>query len=260
MSTHTDRTFRSRVMTLVTLCALLAAPSVARAASTGDAVRPAPDTLTPTESKARAEDEARYEDWARSLTTATVRPLARRGSISPQIVDGPYYYMWTPSHAQGRSYWCGPATCQIIVDYWRPCPSQLDLAQHLGTTSGGTDFTRVDDVLRAFTGKQYWYYGGIRSESSFLSYVGYGITSKHYPIVADVHIFASVWPHYNFDHVGHIIPLDAYDSRYGTIRINDPYGESAWRAGGGNTYGHTTYSHDVIWNGVANHPLRAVIR
>lgn len=260
MSTHTDRTLRARLMMLVTLCALLAAPSVAGAAGTGDAVRPAPDRLTPTEAKTRAEDEARYKDWAGSLTTAAVRPLVRRGSISPQIVDGPYRYIWTPSHAQQRSYWCGPATCQIIADYWGPCPSQLHLAQHLGTTSGGTDFTRVDDVLRAFTGKQYWYYGGIRSESSFLSYVGYGITSKHYPIVADVRIFASVWPYYNFDHAGHIIPLDAYDSRYGTIRINDPYAESAWRAGGGNTYSHTTYSHDVIWNGVANHPLRAVIR
>jgi Peptidase_C39 like family len=261
MFAHKDRKTVSWIVMFVAAFALLVMPAVARAAGTGDASDPAPDVLTTAEAKARAQDEARYEAWRSSATSAGIAPASKaRGRISALIVDGPYYYTWTPSHAQERTYWCGPATCQIIADYWGGCPSQLDLSQHLGTTTGGTDFTKVDDVLRAFTGKQYWYYGGIGSESSFLSYVGYGITSKHYPIVTDVHIHASVWPYYNYDHAGHIIPLEAYDSRYGTIRINDPYRESGWRAGGGNTFGHTTYSHDVIWNGVYNHFLRAVIR
>jgi hypothetical protein len=260
MSAHLQRGFRPRLVLLAAVCALLVLPSVARAAGTGDAPHPAPDTLTASEANAKAEDQARYEAWARSRDDTASVPGRNANRIAPQIVDGPYYYMWTPSHAQERSYWCGPATCQIVTDYWTTCPSQLTLAQHLGTTTNGTDFTKADDVLREFTGKQYWYYGGISSESSFLSYVGYGITSKHYPIVADVHIHHGVWPYYNFDHDGHIIPLEAYDSRYGTIRINDPYNESYWRVGGGNTFGHTTYSHDVIYNGVSNHFLHAVIR
>ncbi len=261
MSAYKDRVKGSWIVTLVALCALLVTPAVARAAGTGDAPHPAPDTLSAAETRARAEDEARYKIWAASQADPRTAQASKIGGrMSAQVIDEPYYYIWTPSHAQQRSYWCGPATCQIITDYWGACPTQLALAQHLGTTADGTDFTKVDDVLRLYTGKQYWYYGGIGSEGSFMSYVGYGIMSKHYPIVTDVHIHASVWPYYNFDHAGHIIPLDGDDTRYGIIRVNDPYDESAWHAGGGNTFGHTTYSHDVIWNGVYNHFLRAVIR
>ncbi len=241
------------------ICAALAAPAAAHANGTGDDPRLTKDTLTLEDAKAKALEDARYEAW---LGSKTGRPPARgtsRGRVRPTVVDAPYYYIWTPSHAQERSYWCGPATCQVIDDYWGTMASQLTIANYLGTTTGGTDFSRVDDALRYFTGKSYYYYGPLANESAFMDRVNYGIVSKHYPMATDVKIYGSVWPNYVYDHAGHIIPMEAYDGRYGTIRINDPYNEASWRSGGGSTFGHRTYGNGIIWNGVANHFRRAVI-
>jgi hypothetical protein len=253
MSIRRCRRLAPGVALLMAACLLL--PAAAFAAGTGDDPTPTKDVLTRAEAKAKAVQDAKFQEWV-----ARVKASDRAKGAQPAIVDAPYYYMWTPSHAQERTYWCGPATCQVISDWWGPAPSQASIAGLLGTTSSGTDFTKVDETLRLLTGKSYYYYGPLGTESAFMSHVGYGIVTKHYPMATDVHIHASVWPNYNFDHSGHIIPLEAYDGRDGTIRIDDPYNEASWQPGGGSTFGHKTYSHDVIWNGVYNHFRQAVVR
>ncbi len=253
---------RRSIRTLFALvtCLALMTPAAAFGLGTGDDPRPTNDVLSAEEARAKAAEDARFREWLGSRTAVARPGSTRQSQVRPAVVDAPYYYMWTPSHAQERSYWCGPATVQIVADYWGVHASQSAIAGYMGTGPGGTDFSRVDDALRYLTGKSYYYYGPLSTESAFMSHVGYGIVTKHYPMVADVHIHASVWPNYVYDHSGHIIPLEAYDGRYGTIRINDPYNEGSWASGGGATFGHVTYGHQVIWNGVYNHFRRAVVR
>jgi hypothetical protein len=76
--------------------------------------------------------------------------------------DIPYKYYYTPTHAQERSYWCGPATVQIIDDYWGTPATQTRTRRGSGTTPDGTDFTRVDDAIRYFAGVSYVYTGPAR--------------------------------------------------------------------------------------------------
>lgn len=216
------------------------------AAGTGDDPTPTEDVLTPAEAarKARLESKTPQDGGT--------------GEIGVMVVDAPYKYLYTPSHLQEKNYWCGPATVQVIHDYFGTPQSQQTYANWLGTGTGGTDFSKVDDCLRAYTGRSYYYYGSL-TQTGFNTRVSDSLLNHGYPLAADVNIYASVWPNYNYDHNGHIIPIEAFDWRYMTIRINDVYSEAYYRSGGGNTYGHKTYSQAVVWHGVYNHFRRAVV-
>ena len=227
----------------------LSVPTFAFAAGTGDNPTLTEDVLTPAEAAKKARLEA--------------QPIGRpsdggSGDIAPAVVDAPYKFLYTPSHKQERTYWCGPATVQVIDDYIGAFNAQSTYASYMGTTQDGTDFTLVDDALRNYSGKSYYYYGNL-TESGFNTKVSDTLMNHLQPLAADVNIVASVWPNYNYNHSGHIIPIEAFDWRYMTIRINDVYNEADNYSGGGNTYGHTTYSQSVIWNGVYNHFRRAVV-
>ena len=172
------------------------------------------------------------------------------------MADVPYRYLWTPSHEQERNYWCGPATCQVIDHYFGSYVPQSTYGAFMGTTSNGTDFTKVDDCLRQFTGKAYYFYGAL-TESSFYYRVADSLMNHGMPLAADLNIIASVWPNYLRDHPGHIVPIEAFDWRVWKIRLNDVYDESD--TGGGFTFGHVTYDKATVWNGVYNHFRRAVV-
>jgi hypothetical protein len=245
------RVMTYRALFAVALTALLiTTPHIARAAGTGDDPSIVPDVLTYQEQATKIDLE--YD------TSVSLAQTAGGGTVTPLAGDAPHRLLNTPSHKQERSYWCGPATVQVIVDWFGTAPSQTSIASYLGTTSNGTSFSKVDDGLRHYTGRTYYYYGSL-SGSRFNSRVCDTIGNHGWPLAADVSIDADVWPNYNYDHAGHIIPIEGFDWRSNTIRINDVYDEAASRSGGGNTYGHTTYSRDVIWAGVYAHPQRAVV-
>jgi len=226
--------------------ALLVLPAGAYAAGTGDDSRRTADV--PTTATIRAEDA--YAQWASGGGgTDTVVPLAS---------DAPYEYFYTPTHLQERDYWCGPASVQTVDDYWGATTSQSAIATWLRTTASGTDFSRVDDALRYFTGKPYAYVGPIESSTAVQSRIEYGLDVRRQPMVGDFNVPAS-WPYYNFAHPGHIIPIEAFDWRIGIIRLNDPYHEASWVSGGGNTGGHRTYARGLIGDGIYAHWRRAVV-
>lgn len=179
-----------------------------------------------------------------------------KDGIGTYALDGPYRYLWTPSHKQERNYWCGPATSQIIDHYFGTYVSQSTYADFMGTSTAGSDFSLMDDCLRHYTGKSYYYYGSL-TDSAFGSRVLDSIMNHGMPVAADVNIIASIWPNYVRDHPGHIVPIEAFDWRYSTLRLNDPFNEGD--TGGGTTFGHTTYDRAVVWNGVYNHFRRAVV-
>lgn len=240
--------------TLLVSLAALSVPSPVLGDGTGDLPDPPPDVLTPGEaSRKRALETRRTEPVSGDVEAASSGVTA-----SYYMEPGHYRVIWTPTHAQERPYWCGPATVQVIDDYFGPYASQSVIAAWLGTTQQGTAFTRVDDALRHFTGKQYFYYGGL-SETALWGHVAYSLRDRGQPLAIDVRILGSLWPYYNFDYAGHITVLDGFDWRHGTVKLNDVYSERWWRVGGGDTLGHKTYPRWVIWDGIRRHPQRAVV-
>ena len=243
---HTHQAALAIAAIVACVAVALAIPSFAFGAGTGDDPTPTADILSPHE----AAKKARLE--------LDEKTPAKPGGVTPMITDAPYRYLYTPSHKQETGYWCGPATCQVIDDYHGAYVSQTTYARAMGTSSAGTDFTRVDDCLRAYTSKPYYYYGGL-TDSGFLSRVSDSILNHTMPLAADLKILASVWPNYNYNHDGHIVPIEGFDWRFGTIRLNDVFNEADYYGGGGSTFGHATYDWPVVWNGVYNHFRRAVV-
>jgi len=230
-------------------CALILVllPVAAHAAGTGDDPRQTDDVQT----TATLSAEGDYESWVGWSSGAS-------GADGALVIDAPYRYFWTPTHLQERSYWCGPASVQTVDDYWGTAPSQATIAAWLGTTTSGTDFSLVDDALRYFSGRSYVYVGPLASSTAILSRIEYGLDVRGNPMVGDFSVPAT-WPNYVYSHAGHIIPIEAFDWRSSTIRLNDPYEEASWMSGGGRTGGHRTYARNLISSAIYNHWRRAVV-
>jgi len=227
--------------------AVVLTPASARAVGTGDS--PVRTADVPTAATLSAEHD--YKDWIAARSGAP----RRAGAL---LSDIPYEYHWTPTHLQERGYWCGPASVQTVDDYWGATASQTTIAARLGTTTNGTDFSLVDDALRYYSGKPYVYAGPLASGTEVLSRIEYGLDVRKNPMIGDFSVPAT-WPNYVYAHSGHIIPIEAFDWRYGTVRLNDPYDEADWMSGGGNTGGHKTYAKGLIASAVYNHWRRAVV-
>jgi hypothetical protein len=178
--------------------------------------------------------------------------------ITVSVVDAPYAYLYTPWHGQERSYWCGPTSCQIVAHYFGNLQTQSRMALTLGTTTAGTSITLVDNCLRAYTGRSYECYTGVGT-SALYSRVAHTLATHRQPLVADVRIVPGVWYAYRYSHAGHIIPVEAFDWRYGIIRVNDPYNEASYHSGGGSTGGHVVYPASTLADGIARHPQHAVV-
>lgn len=253
------------VIVAVGTMAVCAAPALGLGTGVNEKVAPAP--LSVAEAASLAVQEAAFQAWRTGKAPA---PVAGLGAL--RIIDAPFCYLYTPSHHQITNYYCGPATCQIIDDYWGTCHTQQEYAAYGGMcpTSDGTIFSLLDNTLRHFTGKSYNFYGGLTSGSNFYSRVEYAIGTKHYPMAALVHIDgATDWRPYKLHHQGHIFCLEAFDWRPQAdgdllIRVNDPYDENAAPPSGhgtegGETYGHHIYHRATIWGGVSETPSRAVV-
>ncbi|GAB4286846.1 MAG: hypothetical protein Kow0067_11130 [Coriobacteriia bacterium] len=243
---------RFKIMLAVLIAALcLGVAGPAYAEGTGDDPKP-------TENKDRKADvslEAEYQLWLEAGSSEE----SSTSEVGAAAVIAPYRYLWTPSHAQERSYWCGPATVQIIDDYFGTPASQYEISKYLRTTPNGTDFTRVDDALRFFTKHYDYTYRTCTSHADFRSRVQYGIKTKGHPCAVDMKVIADRMNNYRHDHAGHIVPIEAFDWRYGIVRINDPYDEAYWRSGGGSTFGHKTYPVNQISTAVMAHFRHAIV-
>jgi hypothetical protein len=242
----------SFVLTLIAGSIVLGPSGVAHADGTGVNLTSSPPPPALSEVRAKAAEETKYQAWL----------SGQAQTITPNIIDAPHYYLPTPSHKQSKTYYCGPATCQIIDDYWHTPQTQDTYAAKYGmcTTTAGTVYSLMDDVLRYYTGKNYQYYdyNSVTSASSVYSRTEYALNSKHYPLSYLVTVDGAMWPNYVYDHAGHIICGEGFDWRYDTISINDPYPENdspppngvGRGSTGGDTYGHHAYSKNIIANGV----------
>jgi hypothetical protein len=248
--------------TAITLCALLLAPGMAMAVGTGDDPAPIPDTLNPTDAAAKRAEDTRFANWQASQPSGGSASPPSGGSAPPPLLPGMVRYLWTPSHAQERSYWCGPASVQIVSHYFDRLYSQATIATWMDTTTNGTAFSLVDDALRRFSTVNYYYYGPIYTWDRYVASLAYGIVGLARPVVVDVAIDGDRWPFYVNDHAGHILPVEAFDMSVSPyrVRVNDPYNEASWQSGGGRTGGHVTYPAYIIWWGLQAHWRHALVR
>jgi hypothetical protein len=228
----------TRLIAALALCAALvvAVPGAAWAAADPDLIadRPTAESIA---------EESAFATW--------------EYAVAPTIMAEANRYLSTSTCPQERSYWCGPAAVQTALTCFRLKPSQTTIAAALGTTTGGSPMTLVDDVLRAYSGKGYTYRSA-SSSGDFADRVLYSVYSQGRPLIVDVRIKAG-WGPYRKDHAGHIIALDGMDWRYGTVRVNDSYDEHAWQIGGGYTGGHTTYTRSQMWSAVSLHPGHPIV-
>lgn len=240
------------ITTIAVALAMLTHPAAAIAAGTGDDPRPTRDV--PTANNARVEQD--YQAWLRRQGGGAKGTLASK----PTVIDAPYKYFYTPTHMQETNYYCGPATVQIIDDYWGAGATQTTIAKYLGTyTTHATDFSLVDNAINYFAGQNYVYYGPCATTSDFNYRVAYGLGTRLHPMATDMKIDGRDMDFYEYDHAGHIVPIEAFDWRYMKIRLNDPYDEHEWKSGGGYTGGHTTYPAYQIAKAVMNHFRKAVV-
>lgn len=230
---------------------MLLHPAAAIAAGTGDDPRPTRDV--PTANNARVEQD--YQAWLRRQGGGAKGTLAAK----PTAIDGSYFYFYTPTHYQAYPYYCGPATVQTIDDYWGTPSAQATIAKYLGTTTAGTDFSKVDNAINYYAGQDYVYYGPCTTYTNFVNRVTYGLATRRHPMMIDMNVDGSEMDYYVYDHRGHIVPLEAFDWRYGTVRLNDPYDEQDWRDNGGATGAHRTYPYKQIAAAVLRHFRQAVV-
>lgn len=255
-------TLRVTLLATAALCLLGLHPGVATASGTGvDSVHQAPPPSA-AEARFHAAQEAQYQEWLGQQSGVA-------GNRAGRAIEVPYYYLYTPSHKQANGYYCGPATCQIVDDFWGTLETQSTYANYAVNgvamcSTQGTIYGLMDNCLRTFTGKSYDYHGPVTLESDFYSRVSYALFTRHFPGSLLMRINAASMDNYTRDHAGHIVCFEAFDWRLNasnerTVRLNDPYNEADYWAGGGNTYGHKVYPRVQLWRAVAAEPSHAMI-
>jgi hypothetical protein len=94
--------------------------------------------------------------------------LAAKG-MSPNSVGGAYYgWLNVPYIEQHTTYWCGPAAVAELIDWMGYSQGQTAIANYMGTTTSGTNFSEIPLAINHFTA------------GSGASYVNYGSSGQAY--------------------------------------------------------------------------------
>lgn len=158
-----------------------------------------------------------------------------------------------PYFLQERSYWCGPATTREILGYIVATPaSQTTLAGDLGTTTDGTWFPMVRNVLNQRKPNQQggpWILDKIEDHGDLISRMDYNAINN-IPGALHVKLLTAFFSYYNFDHDGHIMASDGVRRQKAGVYYGyytDPYNEASYKSGGASTGGqHETRIHNLF--------------
>ncbi|WP_374722718.1 C39 family peptidase [Peribacillus tepidiphilus] len=230
-----------KLITTALLASSILLPSIAaNAAGTGDDPTLTFDIKTPNQEKVFAEKEE------------ATKP--KIGTLS--LPDGTYKVLSVPSFKQETNYWCGPATTKQVLHYLTgSSKSQSDYASDLGTTTVGTDFTRIDDVLNKYQSKNTYVYASIGDYASWTSKTDWGL-EHNYPAVLDLKITPSYMPKYTTTVEGHILNVSGIDSRNSPVqmRLTDPFDQG----GRGVTLGNVWHPHRGVYDANNAHFRKAM--
>lgn len=148
---------------------------------------------------------------------------------------------------QENNYYCGPATVKQVINYINgSSSSQSSYASQLGTTTSGTDMTKIAGVLKSNTGKNY-VYAAISSKDTWYSRVMNGVNNRM-PAILDINTNSVSSIPYNSS--GHYVNISGFDAISDRVRITDP-----WTLGLGNRW----YSANDMYTANKNHSRAAMI-
>ncbi|MFD2670350.1 C39 family peptidase [Marinicrinis sediminis] len=166
-----------------------------------------------------------------------------------------------PSFEQETYYWCGPATVKQVLDSINGSSnSQSYYANELGTTTSGTVFSLVDDILNDHQTDTTYVYTDFQSNeyNTWESIMMAAVDLFYVPAVLDLKITPSNMPLYTSNVAGHILNNSGYDisdSNNKKIRLTDPFDQG----GRGVTIGNVWHPMEGVWNANQAHFRKAVI-
>ncbi|MGG3874107.1 C39 family peptidase [Brevibacillus laterosporus] len=250
-----------KLLLTTSLASLLITPPVF-AEGTGDNQTPTEDIKTQEQIDALEEKEGDLEEFLRNkykeisrediheLSTSEIQRIFREDEKVRDTIG-------IKGFEQETSYWCGPATVKQVLHYINgSSKSQKSYAKELGTTTDGTDFSLIDDVLNDNQSKNKYVYTTHDSDQKykFLDKIEYGI-EHDYPVILDLSIKPEYMPLYKKAVKGHILNASGYDWRDWELRLTDPFDQG----GRGVTLGNTWHPADGVWKANQNHFRSAVI-
>lgn len=150
-------------------------------------------------------------------------------------------------YKQETDYWCGPATVQQVIKWVTGTKyEQSTLASALGTTTAGTDMTKIPGVLNDYIDEEHYVYASIEDQSSWYEKIQSSVYNDR-PAVLDIDTTKVDAFAYNTS--GHFVNVSGYDTSENKVRITDPY------KGKGNVW----YSADDLYTANSNHWRQAIV-
>ncbi|MBN3554020.1 C39 family peptidase [Fictibacillus nanhaiensis] len=220
------------------------------AAGTGDNSKFTADIKSSSQKRMEQEKEKDFKQW-KETKSAKVGVFA--------IPGGTYRAISVPSFKQETSYWCGPATTKQVLHYLNgSSSSQSTYASGLGTTTAGTDFSKIDDYLNSKQSKNNYIYSSGNSYSTWSDRIDYSLSkSVPAPVVLDLEIYPSYMPKYTTHIAGHILNVSGEDSRNSPvqIRLTDPYDQGSR----GVTLGNVWHPHKGVYDANMDHFRQAIL-
>jgi hypothetical protein len=158
--------------------------------------------------------------------------------------------------AQAETYFCGPATVQMMLSQYGVAIDQYTLKDELGTTpDNGTSRPPMQNVLNAHQSQDVYVWQDLTLDSGANYAQGkadlwnYTWTDIWYGDVPAYNVMTGNIPGYNFNN-GHYFPARSYQNWWQGIEITDP-----WKKRVDSSYDSDWYSSDQVWGFVHDHPL-----
>lgn len=244
-----------KLTAITTMLACVLVGQAVMAEGTGDSTLDTKDKPTKAQSKVLSEKLKLAQEHSEKMK----KKQSSSGDFTTQAY-GESKTISVPSFKQETSYWCGVATTKQIIDFFNGSSStQSYYAGKLGTTTDGTDFSVVDDVLNAHQSENTYTYRSF-SSNEYLTWRSSMILSIDWgtPVALDLKISPTYMPLYNSSVAGHILNTSGYDATDENnmrLRLTDPYDQG----GRGVTLGNVWHPLDGVWQANQAHFRKAII-
>lgn len=192
-----------------------------------------------------------YEEGAVDNITPEMRALEQQklNSLYRNRVSYPSSIkLSVPHFTQDNNYYCGPATVKQVVHWINGSSNSQDwYAKKLGTTSNGTDMTRIPDVLNECIDEQYYVYSSMGTQTEWMDKIRSSVYNDR-PAILDIYT-VQLYEEKEFPYPsrGHFVNVSGYSSTQ--VMITDPYDER----------GNVWYDIDVLYRANEAHFRQAII-
>lgn len=231
------------------LSGVFALPVATGAEGTGDLPTLTQDAPTVEQKIAEKEKEKQLKEFIEERKAQEKNPGA--------VAGGFYKTISVPSFEQSTNYYCGPATVKQVLHFFnKTSSSQGTYASRLGTTTSGTDFSLVDNVLNSSQSENTFVYKDIGTYSNWGANIDLNLKND-FPTVLDLTISPSNMPKYTINISGHILNVSGSDSTKASplIRLTDPFDQGNRSV----TLGNVWHPHSGVYKANAAHFRQAMI-